>query len=182
MDSEILENKRLIVVLPGRLVSHTGLANQMRTLAQRIQAGVLYLALAENAAGMMELAHKMKTMEALTHGTWVVVVANMIDIPTWRKSLQKIYRAQDLIVLASEQNVKSGQFRPVQVTDFLCAPLKKQNRTAQPTYRNNRIKHTSYAAIFLTWIGFALLVVFSSYLEKEDLLRLNDFIMKHSAQ
>ncbi|MEN4098349.1 MAG: hypothetical protein ROW52_00375 [Anaerolineaceae bacterium] len=181
MDADILDLKQLIVALPGCLATHRDLAFQMRKLAQRYDAKVVYLVLAENAQDMMELPPKMSTMEAITHGSWVIVVANMIDIPGWQKNLQKICRSQDLIVVASEQNVKSGQLRPIRISDYLCAPLKKQQRTPNPSSRNTRIQHKSYAARFFTWVGFAVLLVTSSFFERDDLLRLHDFILKHSS-
>jgi hypothetical protein len=133
METGMPDKKRLIVIVPGQLADNFRLAADIHTIACKVDADVLYLVLASDREKMLELSGHMKTMRAVTMGTWIIVVSDVADLATWRKPLQKIYHSHDLITIASEQNVVSGQLRPVPVIDFLSAPLKQPT---QPIFKD----------------------------------------------
>jgi hypothetical protein len=127
METGMPDKKRLIVIVPGHLANDLRLANNLHAIARKVDADVLYLVLASDTENMLKLSRHMTTMRAVTMGTWIIVVSNIADIPSWRKPLQKIYHSNDLITIASEQNVFSDQLRPMRVKDFLSAPVKKKH-------------------------------------------------------
>jgi len=135
MDSNVLDKKRLIVVVPSQLADNVNLAVKIKDVAQRLDADILYLALAVDPVQMLKLSHCMATMRRITKGTWVIIVANIVDIPRWEKTLRQIHLSQDLLLVASEQNVKSGQLRVIAVRDFLrtTGPRRDQSSVTYPT-------------------------------------------------
>jgi hypothetical protein len=169
MDSYVLDKKRLIVVVPGQLANNVYLATRIHNIADQLDADVMYLALAVNPDHMLELSHRMETMRAITKGTWGIIVANIVDIPRWKKTVRQICLSQDLLIIASEQNVKSGQLRVISISDFLRSSEKKRElpSSAAPIYHIHSKLEFS-AARYLSWFGFLAIFTALAVLKIKD--------------
>jgi hypothetical protein len=102
--------RRLVVIVPEGVLNEIHFAHQVWELAQIHRSIVLFFTVARNDDELMSAQHRMTHLAAATHD-FRTPVSTQVDYQTsWRRSLKRILRPEDLVVCQADQVISSLGF------------------------------------------------------------------------
>jgi hypothetical protein len=163
MDNEDLPVKkgRLIILVPENLISNMELVNKIYQMATIEQRDIFYLALVDGDANKLAATRSMATLKALVSEGGFHSGSQVEETAHWLEALCDVYRAGDIIVCFTEQQVHSGFMRAIPVSEYLQTRFQAPVRVLSGYYHPARIQISRWAVQLAYWAG--LIAILASF-------------------
>jgi len=160
--AELVQKKRLIVLLPESLAGSTLLAHKIYSMAALNHQDVLYLVLLEDKNNTLEFSRYMTTMKAATTGESLDVVYKLSNRAYWLNDLRANYQPGDVVLCQEEQTVKVGFMRTQRMQSFLEDTLRMPAATLAGFYQPRREQIRQWMFGLLFWAS--AIIVLAAFL------------------